>query len=156
MPSTVTDYLLTAVQVLLVVGGGGASVLLVYSLATLPPAPPGSDGFVTGGAYLWGGVVLVFTLGITGVGFVLPTVFGGDDLFGFGEYQRLLLKAAAVCFGGGFVVAAVVAVTVEFLVGVLLLFLVLLLGFLGVGGALSWRLAEVVLTKVRERNGNVS
>ncbi|SDM48056.1 hypothetical protein SAMN04487949_1806 [Halogranum gelatinilyticum] len=156
MPSTPKDYVLTAIQVLLVTVGGGASVLLVYSLATLPPAPPGSDGFVTGGAYLWGGVALVLTLGITGVGIVLPAVFGGDDLFGFGEHQRLLLKAAAACFGGGFVVAAGVAVAVDFLVGVLVFFLAVLLGFLGVGSALCWRLGEIALIGLRKRNGNAS
>jgi hypothetical protein len=155
MPSTLRGYVLTAIQAVLVVGGGVTSVLLLYSLATIPPAPPGSDGFVTGAAYLWGGVVLVCTLGVTGVGFVLPTVFGADGLFGFHRYQQTVLKAAGACFVGGFLLAVVVTITADFLLAVLVFFLAVLLGFLGVAVALGWRLSEVVLDKLGRRSDHV-
>ncbi|SEO66547.1 hypothetical protein SAMN04487948_10460 [Halogranum amylolyticum] len=147
MPSTLRGSLLAAVQLLLVAVGGGASLLLLYTLLTLPPAPPGSDGFVTGGAYLWGGTALVFTLGVTGAGVVLPTVLGGDELLGLGRYQRTVLKAAAACFGGGLLLGVGLTAAVDFLFGVLALFLAVLLGLLLVALVLAWRLSEVVLER---------
>lgn len=148
LPSSFKEYVLTAVQLVLVVLGGGASLLLIHALLTIPPAPPNSDGFVTGAAYLWGGTALVATLCVTGVGVVLPTVFGGNGVLGFTRHQRTVLKAAASCFGGGVLVAVVAAVTVEFLIAVLVLSLAILLGFLLVTVALCWRFAEVVLAKL--------
>lgn len=155
MPSARAATVLTAVQVVLVAVGGVGSVLVLAGLASVPPAPPGSDGFLTGGAYLSLGLIFVVTLGITGVGVALPSVFGAGGLLGFGHFQRRLVQAAAACFDEGLLLGFTVAVTVEFRVGALRLLLAILLGFLLVTIAIGWRLSALVLAVVQNRTEKV-
>ena len=131
---------------LLVVG------MAVNQLLTLPPSPPGSDGFVEGLAlfflavFAWGGFV------VAALGFAIPP---GDN-FGirFGRWQRRLFVGAAACALGS-VVAPLAAwwvlastrfgVDVVFgaWIGLSVAAVVALVGGLG------WRVAESVARRVR-------
>ncbi|MGM0592447.1 MAG: hypothetical protein ACQETI_12640 [Halobacteriota archaeon] len=142
MPSTVGGYALGVVRFVLVAAGAVLSVGTIYTLVTIPPAPPGSDGFVTGMAYLFGGIILVLSLGATGLGIALPTLVGANDPLGFNRYQRGILKVASVCFVGGFLAAVVVAVASRFELGMFVLFAGIVFGVFAVCIALAWRLGE--------------
>ena len=143
MPSSLRGYVLGAVRFALVAGGTVVAGAVLYSLLTLPPEPPGGEGFVTGLAYVFGGFIVVFALGAAGLGVVLPTVLGADDPLGFGRYQRGLLKVAGGCFVGGFLVGAALALAVAFQAGLFFWLTAILLGVLAVCVVVAWRLGEV-------------
>lgn len=149
MPSTFEGYVLGAIRFVLVVGGIVFAVGSIYAVLTIPPPPPDSDGFATGMAYLVGGVILVVSLGVTGLGVTLPAMLGTDDPLGFNDYQRWILKIGGVFFVGGFLVNVVVALALGLETGLILWFGTILVGVLAVCLALAWRLGEVLLTVLR-------
>jgi hypothetical protein len=156
MPSTAREYAVRALRAVLVGGGLLFAVGVAYTLLTLEQPPPGSDGFVTGLAYVFGGAVLLLALGATGLGVALPSILGTDDALGFGRSQRLVLKAAGVLFVGGFLVGVGVAATVGFQFGLLSWFVAIVFGVLAVGVALGWRLVEAVVSRVHNPDERAS
>lgn len=153
MPSSVRDYLVLALRVVLVGGGGLVAVGAGVELATIPPAPPESEGFVTGLAYIFGGVILVVALGVAALGVALPSMLGVDDGLGFGRWQRLALKGAGALLGGGFLVAVGLAATVGFQFGAFAFLVAVAVGVLVVVGTVGWRLGEVLLTAAADAVG---
>lgn len=145
MSSTLRDYALTAIRVVLIAAGLLVAAAIVYGLATMPPAPPDSDGFVSGLAYLFGSIIFVLALGVAGLGVVLPSLVGADDPVGFGRGQRLLLKAAAVMVGGGFVLGLAFGLLTELQYGFFLWLLTILLAVLVVVVTVGWRLVELTV-----------
>lgn len=148
MSSTFGRYGLRGIRLVLVVAGAGCGVVAIRALVTIPPAPPGSDGFVTGGAYLLWGALSVLSLGVAGFGVALPTFLGADDALGFNRHQRGLLKVAGWTLTGG-LLAGGVGLAANSFFGMLLSLVVVLLGVLGVCSALAWRLVEVVQRRLR-------
>lgn len=149
MPSTRRRYALTAVRILLAGGGLVVAIATIHALATLSPPPPGSDGFVTGMAFLGGSVLVVLAAGAASLGVVLPTVLGAADPLGFGRGQRRLLKGAAGTAGGGFLLGLAVGLASELQYGLILWLGLLLLATLVVCLAVAWRAAEAAVGGVR-------
>lgn len=144
MPSSVKGYVIHAVRSVLVVGGIALVAGTLYVLLSISPGPPDGDGFVTGMAYLVWGVILVVSLGVTGLGFVLPAVLGADDPLGFNASQLWLLKVAGVLLVGGFLFNVGVTLAVGIELGLILWLGTVVLGVFGVFTALAWRLGEVI------------
>jgi hypothetical protein len=151
MPSSVRGYALAAVRVVLVGGGGLVGLGVLVGLATMPPPPPGSDGFVSGLAYIFGGAIAVFALGAAALGVALPTLLGTDDRLGFGRFQRLALKAAGALFGGGLLVGLAFGLATEMQFGVFVWLVAILLSIVVVVATVGWRLGEVVVTAASRR-----
>lgn len=149
MPSTLREHALLAVRVVLVGGGLLVAAGTVYGLATMPPAPPNSEGFVQGMAYLFGSVIAALALGVATIGVVLPSVLGADDAVGFGRGQRLLLKGAAGLIGGGFIVALALGLLTELQFGLLLWLALLPLAALVAAVAVVWRAIESLVSLAR-------
>jgi hypothetical protein len=63
MSATVRSHVVLGVRAVPVGGGGAVAAAVAYGLATIPSPPPGSDGFVSGLAYIFGGVLVVLALG---------------------------------------------------------------------------------------------
>lgn len=145
MPSTQRGHLLGTARVVLVVGGVGFAVATVLALASMEPAPPDSEGFVTGLAYVFGSVIVVLAVGAAGLGVALPSIVGADDSLGFTGGQRVLLKAAGVLGAGGFLLGLAVGLASELQFGFLLWLVTIVLGVLVVCLAVFWRLAEAIV-----------
>lgn len=145
MPSAIRGYVLLGGRALLVASGLLVAGGTVYGLATMPAPPAGSDGFVTGLAYLFGSVVVVLGLGAASLGVVLPTAVGVDDPAGFGRGQRLLLKAAAGLIGGGLLLGLAFGFATELQFGLFLWLAFVVLGVLVVLVAIGWRSLEVAV-----------
>lgn len=156
MPSSVTGYALSAARCILIVGGIVFTGGTIYALITIPPAPPNSEGFATGMAYLFGGVILILSLGATGLGFALPTIVGADDPLEFNRYQRWILKGAGAFFVGGFFVGVAAAIGVGFSFGLLVWFATILLGAITVCFALVWRVGEVTRDTLARAGESIS
>ena len=148
MPSLTRATLLTAVRVGIVAVGVGAAVLTVLELAAMPPPPPGSDGFAHGMAAIFGGLIVLSSLGIATAAVVLPTLLGRDDPLGFNRWQRLGLKLASGLIGVGIVVALVTGLS-----GVVHLLALVVLAFGVVAATLVWRFAEVVAGRLTRADG---
>lgn len=142
---------LAVVRTVLVVIGAGGALLVAYSLATMPAPPPDSDGFIHGGALLYGGIIVVLGLGMAALGVALPTLVGTADPLGFGRWQRRVLKAALVVAGGGLLVGLAVGFLTElqFGLGFWFLCIVLAIGLVCIG--VLWRLGEAVVGTVSRR-----
>ena len=136
---------LTAVRAVLAVAGVGVAALTVRALASMPPPPPGSDGFAHGMAGLVGGLVIVLSLGVAALGVALPALVGRDDPLGFNRWQRLGLKAAGALVVGGLAVGLVLGFVVGLQWGLVLWLGLVVLATLGVGAVLAWRLGEAVV-----------
>lgn len=145
MPSTARETALAVARVVLVVAGLGVVAATVLTLVSMPPSPPESDGFVRGLAWIFGSVIVVLALGAAALGVALPSILGTDDSLGFGRGQRVLLKAAAVLGGGGFLLGLAVGFTSELQFGFLVWLSTIVLGVLVVCLAVVWRLAEAVV-----------
>lgn len=148
MPSLTKAALLTAVRVGIVIVGTGVTALTVLELAAMPPPPPGSDGFAHGMAGIFGGLIVLSSLGIATVTVVLPTLLGWDDPLGFNRWQRLALKLA-----GGLVGVGIVVVLVTGLGGVFRLLGLVVLAFGVVSVTLVWRFVEVVTGRLIRADG---
>lgn len=146
MPSPLRTYALNALRAVLVGGGLFVAGGIVYGLATMPPDPPESDGFVTGAAYFFGTIVFVLALGAAGLGLALPSLLGADDPLGFGRWQCRLFKAAGVLAGGGFLLGLAFGLVTELQYGFFLWLLTVFLGILVVCLAVGWRLLQVVVS----------
>lgn len=146
MPSSLRAHALPAVRAVLVGGGLLIAGATVYQLATMPPAPPDSDGFVTGLAYLFGSIIFVLAVGASSLGVVLPTVVGAGDPLGFNRWQRLLLKAAAGLVGGGFLLGLAFGLATELQYGLFLWLATIVLGVLVVSVTVGWRAVEALVT----------
>lgn len=129
--------LLTSVRIGLVIVSAGVSVLTVLYLSTMPPPPPGSDGFAHGMAALFGGAIILGSLGLATVTIILPTLLGRDDPLGFSRLQRLALKGAGGLIGLGIVVAVVGGLNEVFL-----LLGTVVLAFGVVCTILAWRFVD--------------
>lgn len=140
--------LLTSVRIGLVILGGGVTVLTVRYLATLPPPPPGSDGFAHGMAALFGGAIILGSLGVATATIILPTLLGRDDPLGFNRWQRLALKGAGGLIGLGIVVAVVGGLNEVFL-----LLGTVVLAFGVVCTILAWRFVEIVSGRLTRADG---
>lgn len=145
MPSKLGPYLLLAVRALLVVVGVAVAAATVHSLATMPPAPPDSDGFVHGMAFFFGSIIVIFALGAAGLGVVLPSVLGTDDRLGFGGGQRALLKTAGGFFAGGFLLGLLFGLVTELQFGLFLWLFAIVLGVILICAAVAWRLLEAAV-----------
>ncbi|WP_435180778.1 hypothetical protein [Halorussus sp. AFM4] len=156
MSSSPKSTLLTVVRVLLVGLGVGIAALTVTELATMPPPPPDSDGFAHGMAALFGGVIIVLSLGLAAVGVSLPAVLGRDDRLGFNRWQRLALKAASALVGGGIVVGLALGLVVGLQYGVILWLGLVALAVCVVCAALAWRFAEAVVGLLSRLVGRTS
>ena len=153
MPSNRLSALVTAVRVALAVAGVGVAAATTFELATMPPPPPGSDGFVHGMAAIVGSVVIVLGLGLAALSVVLPALLGRDDPLGFNRYQRLALKAAGVLVVGGFVVGLAFGLLTILPFGVLLWLAFVALAALVVAATLAWRLGEVLVGRLSRTRG---
>lgn len=140
---------LTAVRAALFVVGVGVAAATVYQLATMPPPPPGSDGFAHGMAAIVGSVVIVLSLGLATVSVVLPALLGRADPLGFGRHQRLALKVAGVLVVGGFVVGVTFGLLTILPFGVLVWLAFVALAACVVVVTLAWRLGEVLVRRLR-------
>lgn len=131
-----------ALRALLVVGG----LLLVFAGVALwlsiPPPPPGSDGFPAGLAYGFGLLVIAAGFGLAGLGLLV----GSGESRVFSDSQNRVLRAS-----GGLVLASfVIGIALFFGLNRLMLALdvwagLLGLGILGVVATLLWRAGEAVL-----------
>lgn len=101
MPSSKKSALFLAVRVVFVSVGIGVAAMTIFKLASMPPPPPESDGFAHGMAAIFGGMIIILTLGLAAIGVSLPTLLGRDDRLGFNRWQRLSLKGAGALIGGG-------------------------------------------------------
>ena len=153
MPSSKLSTVLTAARAVLFVVGVGVAGATAFELATMPPPPPGGDGFAHGMAAIFGGLILVASLGVAAVSVVLPAVLGRDDPLGFDRYQRLALKAAGVLVGGGFVVGPASGFLGRLSEGLVLLVLFVTLGAVVAGATLLWRLGEVLAKRLSRARG---
>lgn len=151
IPSNVKSALLAAVRILFVVAGVGVAALTVLELATMPPPPPESDGFVHGLAAIVGSVVIVLSLGLAAVGISLPTLLGQDDRLGFNRWQRLALKGAGVLIGGGVVVGLAFGLATELQFGIILWLGFVALATCVVCATVVWRLAEALVQLLSRR-----
>lgn len=125
--------------------------MAVNQLSTLPPSPPGSDGFVGGLA-----VFFLYALGFTGfviaaLGFAIPP---GDHVgIRFGRWQRRLFVGAAGCALGS-VIAPLAAwplvASTRFSVDIVYGAWVGLsaVAVLALIGGLGWRTTEAVARRV--------
>lgn len=145
--NTITT-ILTAVRVGLVIFGAGVTALTVLYLASMPPPPPGSDGFAHGMAGFFGGGIILLSLGLATISIILPTMLGRDDPLGFNAWQRLAIKGAGGMIGLGVVVALVAGLN-----GVFLLLALLVLAFGVVCAMLVWRFFEVVVKRRTKAEG---
>lgn len=148
MSSDTIATILTAVRVGLVIFGAGVTTLTVLYLASMPPPPPGSDGFAHGMAGLFGGGIILLSLGLATISIILPTMLGRDDPLGFNGWQRLAIKVA-----GGMIGLGVVVALVDGLNGVFLLLALLVLAFGVVCATLVWRFVEVVIERRTKDEG---
>ncbi len=153
MPSSRLSAALAAARAALFVAGVGVAAATVYKLATMPPPPPGGDGFAHGMAAIFGGLILVASLGVAAVSVVLPAALGFDDPLGFGRHQRLALKAAGTLVGGGVVLGPASAFLGRLSDGLVLTVLLVTLGAVVVGATLVWRLAEVLVDRLSRVGG---
>ena len=153
MPSSRLSTAVTAARAVLFVGGVGVAGATVFKLATMPPPPPGSDGFAHGMAAIFGGLILVASLGVAAVSVVLPAVLGREDPLGFGRYQRLALKAAGALVVGGFVVGPASGFLGRLSEGLVLLVLFVTLGAVVAGATLLWRLVEALVGRLTRTAG---
>lgn len=142
--------LLTIVRVSFVAVGAGGAVLVASGLATMPAPPPNSDGFVRGGALLYGGILIVLGLGLAAIGVALPTIVGADDPLGFTWPQRLLLKGALGLIGGGLVLGLVVGLLIGFQFGIALWLVCLIVAVCLVCLTVIWLLSETALRKLSQ------
>lgn len=124
----------------------------IRALVALQSTSSGGDGFLTGGAYLLWGALVVLSLGAAGLGVALPSVFGGDDSLGFGRQQRRVLRIAGSTLVLG-ALAGAAGVFLNSFFGILSSLLVLLLGVLGVCTALVWRLGEALRRRIGRPDG---
>lgn len=139
MPSITKTTIVSTFRIGLVVVGGGIAALTVLHLASMPPPPPESDGFAHGMAAIFGGGVILLSLGLASVAVVLPSLLGREDPLGFGRWQRLALRGA-----GGVIVLGVLVAFVMGLDGVVHLLALTVLAFGIVCATLVWRGVEVV------------
>lgn len=150
MPATFARYGVRGVRLALVVVGLGLAAVAGRALVAASSAGDG-DGFVTAGAVLLWGSLVVLSLGVAGVGVALPAVLGATDSLGggigFDGRQRRFLRAAGLTVGGG-VAVGVAGVGANSFVGILLSLGVILLGVLGVCSAVAWRLGGAVLRRL--------
>lgn len=153
MPSERLSTLVAALRVVLAVAGAGVAGLTVVELATMPPSPPGSDGFVGGMAVIVGSAVIVLGLGLAALSLALPALLGRADPLGFGRHQRLALRAA----GALVVVGAALGIAYGYLtmlpLGVLVWLAFVALAAVIAGVALVWRLAEVAAGRLSRTAG---
>jgi len=154
-PSTKSTLLTVAraLRAVLVVAGIGIAAATAYHLATLPPPPPESDGFAYGMAGLFGGGLILLSLGVAALSLVLPTLLGREDPIGFNRGQRLALKGAGLLLVGGFVLALVVGFVSGFVSGLVLWFGLVVLAAVVVGATLAWRLAEALVDALLRERG---
>ncbi|MFD1570953.1 hypothetical protein [Halorubrum laminariae] len=148
MPSTVGSRLLTAVRVLAMLAGFGVTIATAIWLATMPPPPPGSDGFAHGMAAIVGSVLMVVSLFAATASAVLPAAFGRPDPLGFGRRQRRALQLAGVLIGGGFVIGVASGIASIAPFGVIAWLAFLALAAVVVAVTLCWRLAEVAAQRI--------
>jgi len=156
MPSKTTEGLLTVARLLLVGIGIGVAALTAQTLVTMPPPPPDSDGFAHGMAAIFGGVIIVLSLGLAAVGVILPTALGQNDRLGFNRWQRYALKGAGVLIGGGLVLALALGFVVELQYGIFLWLGLVVAAVVVVGVTLAWRLLEAVVQFLARRVSDVS
>lgn len=145
MPSSTWSALLAAVRAAFVALGVGAAAATVLGLASMPPPPPESDGFVRGMAVIAGGAITVLSLGLAALGVSLPALLGRDDPLGFGRWQRRALKGAGVLVAGGAVVGLAFGLATELQYGVVLWFGLAAVAICVVCATLAWRLAGALL-----------
>lgn len=148
MPSNTTARTLAVVRSVLVVIGVVVAAQSVHSLATMPPPPPESDGFVRGLALFFGTVKIVFALGLAAVGVALPTLLGADDPLGFGRWQRHALKGAVLVIAAGFVLGLAYGSVTEMQFGAFLWLFSIAVAVFTVAATMAWRLAAVVVRTV--------
>ncbi|WP_276302293.1 hypothetical protein [Halorussus lipolyticus] len=148
MPSSAKSVLVTAVRVVFVGLGVGIAALTALELASMPPPPPESDGFAHGMAGLFGGLIILVTLGLAAVGVSLPALLGFDDPLGFDYRQRLVLKVSGVLVVGGLVAGLTYVLLAGFRYGVLVWFGLVVLASLAACATLVWRLGEALVVLV--------
>lgn len=156
MPSNAKSAFLASIRVVFVLVRVGIAALTVRELATMPPPPPDSDGFAHGMAALFGGVIVVLTLGLAAVGVSLPALLGRDDRLGFNRWQRLALKGAGALIGGGILVGLAFGLLAGLQYGIILWLGLAVLAVCVVCATLAWRLAEVVVGLLSRLLGRVS
>ena len=145
MASDAKFALLAGIRVVLVLVGVGIAALTVNALLAMPPPPPDGDGFAHGMAALFGGVIVVLTLGLAAVGVSLPALLGRDDRLGFNRWQRLALKGAGALIGGGILVGLAFGLLAGLQYGIILWLGLVALAVCVVCATLAWRLAEVLV-----------
>ncbi|WP_336337081.1 hypothetical protein [Haloarcula brevis] len=139
-------YVVAGIRAVLVLTGVVVTVAVLYSLSTMPTAPPSGTGFVRGLSYLFGSVLFVLALGGAGLGIALPSLLGAEDTLAFDRWQRRCLQSAGGLFVGGFVVGLGVGLLTELQFGLLLWLVAVVLGVLVVSCVVVWRLFEVFVT----------
>ena len=140
--------ILTVVRIGLVIVGAGVTALTVGYLASMPPPPPNSDGFAHGMAAIFGGGIILLSLGLATITIILPTLLGRDDPLGFSRWQRLALKGAGGLIGLGLLLALVGGLS-----GVFHLLALVVVAFGVVCAMLVWRGLEIVLDRWTRTNG---
>ena len=146
-----------AVRAILVGLGVAVATLTVNELASMPPPPPESDGFAHGMAAIFGGLIVVTSLGVSAVGVALPTLIGRDDPLGFTRWQRLALKVAVLLIGGGLLVGLAVGVVTELQYGIVLWLGLVFVATVVVCATLVWRVVQgVVRLAMRTAGGGAS
>lgn len=148
-----TSRVLTAVRAVIVGAGLLVTALTVQWLATMPPPPPDSDGFAHGMAGLFGGVIIIMSLGASAFGVALPAVIGQEDPLGFNRRQRLVLQVAGIVIGGGIVVGLGSGLVTPLQYGIILWLGLVILAVLLVCAVLVWRLAEAVVQRLSRTRG---
>lgn len=139
--SAVTRILI-AVRIGVVIVGAGVTALTTVYLASMPPPPPNSDGFAHGMAGIFGGGIILLSLGLATITIILPTLLGQDDPLGFNRWQRRALKGAGGLIGLGLLLALVRGLS-----GVFQLLVLVMVAFGVVCAMLVWRGLEVVLDR---------
>lgn len=129
--------IITALRIGLVVAGAVVTAITVFYLASMPP--PKGDGFAHGMAGLFGGGIILVSLGLATLSVILPTLLRLNDPLGFNTWQRLALKGAGIMIGLGIVMSIVFGLS-----GVMLLLLLLTLAFGVVCTILGWRFVEIL------------
>lgn len=145
MPSSKKSALFLAVRVVFVSVGIGVAAMTIFKLASMPPPPPESDGFAHGMAAIFGGMIIILTLGLAAIGVSLPTLLGRDDRLGFNRWQRLSLKGAGVLIGGGIVVGLALGFVTGLQWGIILWLGLVALAICVVIATLGWRFVEILV-----------
>lgn len=146
MSSLTTANLIATVQIGVVIIGGTIAAVTAFWLLTMPPPPPQSDGFAYGMAGLFGGIIILGSLGLATMSVILPTLLRRDSTLGFNRWQRI-----GATIAGGLIGVGVLSAVVGGLQGVVLLLELVLLAYLTTCVILVWRGIEVVGDRRKER-----